>query len=103
MIDGSFEDRKVATRNIPLTREQDEFVESVVRAGEYQDASEAIRDALRTLQQRRREDALKLDALRALIRAGVNALEEGEFSEVEDGDLDRFLAALAGTPGTSPG
>jgi putative addiction module CopG family antidote len=47
------------TRNISLTPEQDAFVEGVVKAGEYQNASEAVRDALRALQQRRREDALK--------------------------------------------
>ncbi len=86
------------TRNISLTREQDEFVDSVVRAGEYQDASEAIRDAVRALQQRRREDALKLEALRALIGAGANALEEADFAEVEDDDLDRFVATLTSIP-----
>ena len=45
---------------ISLTPEQDAFVEKVVQAGEYQNASEAVRDALRVLQQRRCEDALKL-------------------------------------------
>ena len=35
------------TRNINLTAEQDAFVQEVVEAGEYQNASEAIRDALR--------------------------------------------------------
>ncbi len=88
------------TRNIVLTHEQGVFIESVVEAGEYQDANEVIRDALRALQQRRQEDALKLDALRTLIRAGANALDEGHFTEIDDGDLDRFLAARAGTPRT---
>jgi antitoxin ParD1/3/4 len=49
------------TRNVSLTAEQDAFIESVVRAGEYEDASEAIRDAIRALQHRRREDLLKLE------------------------------------------
>lgn len=88
-------------RNIMLTQEQDEFVESVVRAGEYQDANEAIRDALRALQQRRQEDALKLDALRALIQLGVQALDEADFAEVEDADLAPFLEALASPQGGS--
>lgn len=52
------------TRNISLTPEQDAFIEKAVDAGEYQNAIEAARDALRALQQRRREDALKLKALR---------------------------------------
>jgi putative addiction module CopG family antidote len=55
------------TRNISLTPDQDAFVARVVKAGVYQNASEAIRDALRVLRQRRREDALKLKALRKQI------------------------------------
>ena len=88
------------TRKILLIHEQNVFIENLVGAGEYQDANEVIRDALRALQQRRQEDALKLDALRALIRAGANALEEGDFTEIDDADLDRFLAARAGTQRT---
>ena len=88
------------TRNISLTAEQDAFVETVVSAGEYQNASEAMRDALRALQQRRQEDALKLEALRGQIRIGVDALERGDFVEVSDGDLEGFFATL--TPDTKP-
>jgi antitoxin ParD1/3/4 len=82
------------TRNISLTAEQDAFVQGVVEAGEYQNASEAIRDALRVLQQRRREDSLKLKALRAQIRVGVDALDRGNFAEVEDADLEGYLERL---------
>ena len=84
------------TRNINLTHEQDEFVESVVRAGEYQNASEAIRDALRALKQRRQEDALKLERLRLRIEAGIDDLERGEFVEVDDADLDQYFDGLSG-------
>ncbi|ANV99234.1 type II toxin-antitoxin system ParD family antitoxin [Bradyrhizobium icense] len=82
------------TRNISLTDEQDAFVEKVVKAGEYQNASEAVRDALRVLQQRRREDALKLKALRVQIKAGVDALDRGDFVEVDDAELDDYLEGL---------
>lgn len=82
------------TRNVSLTAEQDAFVERVVKAGEYQNASEAIRDALRVLQQKRREDALKLKALRAQIKAGVDALEQGDFTEVAEAALDDYLEEL---------
>ena len=87
------------TRNISLTPEQDAFIEKAIRSGEYQNASEAIRDALRALQQRRREDALKLKALRMQIKAGVDALERGKFTEVADADLDRYLEGLAAVSG----
>jgi antitoxin ParD1/3/4 len=82
------------TRNISLTREQDAFVEKVVEAGEYQNASEAIRDALRALQQRRKEDGLRLKALRAHVNAGVAALDRGDFVDVEDSALEGFLEAV---------
>ena len=82
------------TRNISLTPEQDAFIEKAVKSGEYQNASEAVRDALRALQQRRQEDALKLKALRLQLKAGVDALERGEFTEVADGDLEHYLENL---------
>lgn len=83
------------TRNISLTPEQDAFIEEAVKSGEYQNASEAIRDALRALLQRRREDALKLEVLRQQIDAGVAALERGEFIDVADAALDAYLDGLA--------
>jgi antitoxin ParD1/3/4 len=82
------------TRNISLTREQDAFIAKVVEAGEYQNASEALRDALRALQQRRREDALRLTALRAEIEKGARDLDRGDFVEIDDTDLERYLARL---------
>jgi antitoxin ParD1/3/4 len=82
------------TRNVSLTREQDAFIAEVVEAGEYQNASEAVRDAVRALQQRRREDALRLDTLRSALEAGLRELDGGAFVEVESADLDRYLAGL---------
>lgn len=79
------------TRNISLTAEQDAFVETLIRSGDYQNASEAVRDALRVLRRQRQEDKLKLKALRAHIRAGLDALEEGDFLELEDTDLGPYL------------
>lgn len=83
------------TRNISLTPEQNAFVDKVVESGEYQNASEAIRDALRALQQRRREDALKLKVLRMQIEAGVAELDRGDFIEVDAQDLEAYLDRLA--------
>jgi antitoxin ParD1/3/4 len=85
------------TRNISLTPEQDAFVSKVVDTGEYQNASEAIRDALRALQQRRKEDALKLKVLRAELLTGVAALDRGEFTDVDDAGLDDYLSKLSVT------
>jgi antitoxin ParD1/3/4 len=70
-----------------------------VKAGEYQNASEAVRDALRALQQRRREDALKLKALRVHIKGGIDALDRGGFVEVDDAELDDYLEGLSACAG----
>jgi antitoxin ParD1/3/4 len=83
------------TRNISLTPEQDAFIDEVLNAGDYRNASEAVRDAIRALQQRRAEEALKLEKLRVAIRQGVAALDRGDYTELEDEDLDAFLDDLA--------
>jgi antitoxin ParD1/3/4 len=95
VLASQFQEELMPTRNINLTPEQDAFIEKAVRSGEYQNASEAVRDALRALQQRRREDALKLKALRLQIKAGVDALERGDFADLADADLDGYLEGLA--------
>ena len=82
------------TRNISLTPEQDAFVDEIVKSGDYQNASEAMRDALRALQQRRREDALKLERLRAEVQIGIDALERGDYVEIEDADLEAYIEGL---------
>ncbi len=92
------ESQPVPTRNISLTPEQDAFVEKVVQAGEYQNASEAVRDALRGLQRRRREDALKLKALRAQLQAGIDALERGEFVQIDEQELKDYVTRLGAAP-----
>lgn len=81
----------LATRNVSLTAEQDAFVKEVVDAGEYQNASEAVRDALRLLRQHRQEQRLKLRALSSQIRTGIAALEHGDYVEMDDRALQRFL------------
>jgi antitoxin ParD1/3/4 len=83
------------TRNVNLTDEQNAFVEELVRSGAYQNASEAMRDAVRALQQRRAEDALKLEALRTQVAVGLADLERGAADEVDDAELDAFLDRLA--------
>jgi antitoxin ParD1/3/4 len=88
------------TRNISLTPEQDAFIDEMLKAGEYANASEAVRDAIRTLQQRRAVEALKLERLRRSIDAGLADLERGEYEEVDDADLEDWLDRLV-EPGRS--
>ncbi|MCM0020656.1 MAG: type II toxin-antitoxin system ParD family antitoxin [Tagaea sp.] len=82
------------TRNVNLTDEQDAFVEKMVKAGKYQNASEAMRDAVRALQRRWKEDELRLAALRKALKEGVDAIARGEYEDVDEADLDAYLDKL---------
>ena len=84
------------TRNVNLTDAQDAFVEKMLKAGKYQNASEAIRDAVRELQQRWKEDELKLAFLRKHVKAGLDDLDHGRYVEIDDADLEAEFEKFAG-------
>jgi len=72
----------VPTRNVNLTKELDRFVLEKVESGRYENASEVVRTALRTLEREERHYEAKLAALRA-------AIDEGDASGIADGDVFR--------------
>jgi antitoxin ParD1/3/4 len=69
----------VPTRNVNLTDELDTFVSEKIESGRYENASEVVRAALRTLEREERQFEAKLVALRA-------AIEDGDASGVAEGD-----------------
>jgi antitoxin ParD1/3/4 len=84
------------TRNVVLTKRQQELIETLVESGRYQNASEVLRDGLRLVEQREAEDAGKLKALRAAARLGFGSLERGEFKEFRTiEDLQAYLTDLS--------
>jgi antitoxin ParD1/3/4 len=84
------------TRNVVLTKRQEELIETLVESGRYQNASEVLRDGLRLVEQREAEDASKLKALRVAASVGVNALNRREFKEFESiEDLQVYLNELS--------
>ena len=85
----------MVTRNITLTAKQDALVDQMVRSGAYQTASEAIGEALLGLQQRLEADESRRDLLRPEIKAGIDALDRGAFTDVSDEALDDALDDLA--------
>jgi antitoxin ParD1/3/4 len=88
------------TRNVSLTPEQDAFIDRMLKAGEYGNASEAMRDAIRALQQRRAMDALKLERLRRSIDTGLADLDRGDYEEVYDAELEAWLERLVDSDGS---
>jgi antitoxin ParD1/3/4 len=91
------------TKNVNLTVQQSAFVDRLVKSGEYQNASEAVRDALRMLQQRRAEEAAKLKVLRRLVREGLDDLENGDYVELEDAELEGYFDELMRAATSQPG
>ena len=68
------------TRNVNLTEELDSFVLTKVKGGRYENASEVVRAALRTLEREDQEYEAKLAGLRA-------AIDEGDASGTAEGDV----------------
>jgi antitoxin ParD1/3/4 len=56
--------------NVSLTPKLESFVKAKVKTGDYNNASEVIREALRALQERESDRKSQLAALRKLIREG---------------------------------
>ena len=68
------------TRNVNLTQELDSFVLARVESGRFENASEVVRAALRTLEREERVFEAKLETLRA-------AIDEGDASGIAEGDV----------------
>ena len=67
------------TRNVNLTDELDRFVLAKVESGRYENASEVVRAALRTLEREEQRYEVKLAALRL-------AIDKGDASGVAEGN-----------------
>ena len=67
------------TRNVNLTDELDRFVLAKVESGRYENASEVVRAALRTLEREEQQYEIKLAALKS-------AIDEGDASGVAQGN-----------------
>jgi antitoxin ParD1/3/4 len=76
------------TRNVNLTSQLDHFVLDQVKSGRYENSSEVVRAALRSLERENQRHEAKLAALRA-------AIDQGDSSGVAVGDaIARVRKAL---------
>ena len=81
--------------NVSLTPSLEQFVRDRAESGDYNNASEVVRDAIRLLKRTEERRALKMERLRAAIREGDEALARGEFTDLNsDQELDAFFAEL---------
>jgi antitoxin ParD1/3/4 len=68
------------TRNIVLTTHQASFVEQLVGSGRYQNASEVLREGLRLIEQRERDEATRLQVLREAVVIGIAEVDAGRYT-----------------------
>ncbi len=81
--------------NFSLTPSLEQFVRDRANSGDYNNASEVVREAIRLLKRAEERRALKMERLRAAIREGDEALARGEFTDLNsDQELDAFFAEL---------
>jgi antitoxin ParD1/3/4 len=75
-----------------LTEHFDRFIETGVTSGRFSNASEVVREGLRLLEQREREDKAKLRWLRAAAKEGVDSIDRGEGIEFDTmDDLEAYV------------
>ncbi len=67
----------MVTRNVVLTETQDQLVQALVASGRYQNVSEAMRAALRLLEQ---EEA-QLAGIREGLLEGLQQADQGDLAE----------------------
>ncbi len=80
------------TRNVNLTEHFDQLIESAIRSGQFSDASEMVREGLRLLELKQQDDQAKLEWLRAAAKEGFDAIERGDYTEINsDEELDAFM------------
>ena len=85
--------------NVHLTQEFERLVQTRVKNGRYNSASEVVQDALRLLADRDEMMDLRKQELRTKIALGLDSLQRGEGVDGEEffGQLEREEAALEGT------
>jgi antitoxin ParD1/3/4 len=78
----------MATTSLSLGEHWEVFIRNEVASGRYGSASEVVRDALRSLEERKS----RLEALRSHLAEGAEQARRGVF--VPDYSVDRVIAAL---------
>jgi antitoxin ParD1/3/4 len=82
------------TRNVVLSEHQQQLVESLVRSGRYQNASEVLREGLRLIEERDRLEQAKLKALKQAARQGWVDVSAGRYADVADDQFEDFVGQL---------
>lgn len=75
--------------NISLSKQLEKWVRDRVKSGDFETASEVIRDAIRIAKER----TDSLESLRRSLRPGIKSIERGNVRPFDDSAVDRIVAA----------
>ena len=78
----------MATTSLSLGDHWETFIKNEISSGRYGSASEVVRDALRTLEERKQ----KLEALRVHLAQGAQQADQGQF--IEKFSIDDLIEEL---------
>lgn len=79
-------------RNVNLTDHFDQFIDAKIASGRFSNASEMVREGLRLIEQREREDEAKIAWLRAAAQEGFDAIDRGDYTALNSADeIDAFI------------
>ncbi len=81
--------------NFSLTPTLEQFIRDQARSGNYNNASEVVREAIRLFMRTEKMNAIKMENLKAALQVGDEAINRGESIAFEnDEDMDSFFAKL---------
>ncbi|SNT42043.1 antitoxin ParD1/3/4 [Granulicella rosea] len=83
------------TRNVHLTEHLDQFISAGISSGSYSNASEVVREGLRLLERREREDQARVEWLRTAATDAFDSIDRGEgttFDSMEE--LDAYVRGV---------
>ncbi len=81
--------------NVNLTPNLELYVRDRASTGDYNNASEVVREAIRLLKRQEEEQQLKLERLREAIQVGIDDMEKGNYTAINSAEeLDEFFAKL---------
>jgi antitoxin ParD1/3/4 len=80
------------TRNVVITDHQAALIERLVASGQYQNASEVLREGLRLVEEKGAREAAYLKALLAAVDEGEADLAAGRYTEItSEEELRAFM------------
>ena len=80
--------------NVSLTPELETLVNEKVKSGNYNSASEVVREALRLLKEQDQLKELRREELRREVMKGVEQMRNGQYTEYTVEELEEFAKEI---------